>query len=105
MLKEDAENLKELCKKWDEVSEDPKLELFIDKLKHEFFDKEINPTGKLVIFSESVDTVNYLTEQLQNRLHLTTFWMSVPAIVPTGRIFSASALMPTMPSNRMNSTS
>ena len=69
MLKEDAENLKELCKKWDEVSEDPKLELFIDKLKHEFFDKEINPTGKLVIFSESVDTVNYLTEQLQNRLH------------------------------------
>ena len=69
MLKEDAENLKELCKQWDGVSEDPKLELFIDKLEHEFFDKEINPTGKLVIFSESVDTVNYLTEQLQNRLH------------------------------------
>ena len=69
MLKEDAKNLKELCRKWDEVSEDPKLELFIDKLEHEFFDKEINPTGKLVIFSESVDTVNYLTEQLQNRLH------------------------------------
>lgn len=69
MLKEDAKNLKELCRKWDEVSEDPKLELFIDKQEHEFFDKEINPTGKLVIFSESVDTVNYLTEQLQNRLH------------------------------------
>ena len=69
MLKEDAKNLKELCRKWDEVSEDPKLELFIDKLEHEFFDKEINRTGKLVIFSESVDTVNYLTEQLQNRLH------------------------------------
>lgn len=69
MLKEDAENLKDLCKQWDEVSEDPKLELFIDKLEHEFFDKEINPTGKLVIFSESVDTVNYLTEQLQNRLY------------------------------------
>lgn len=69
MLKEDAENLKDLCKQWDEVSEDPKLELFIDKLEHEFFDKEINPTGKLVIFSESVDTVNYLTDQLQNRLH------------------------------------
>ena len=69
MLKEDAENLKDLCKQWDEISEDPKLELFIDKLEHEFFDKEINPTGKLVIFSESVDTVNYLTEQLQNRLY------------------------------------
>ncbi len=50
------------------MSEDPKLELFIDKLKHELFDKKLNPTGKLVIFSESVDTVNYLTEQLKKQL-------------------------------------
>lgn len=69
MLHEDADKLKSLCKQWDAVSEDPKLELFIDKLQHELFDKKMNPTGKLVIFSESVDTVNYLTEQLKNRLH------------------------------------
>lgn len=69
MLHEDADKLKSLCKQWDAVSEDPKLELFIDKLQHELFGKKMNPSGKLVIFSESVDTVNYLTEQLKNRLH------------------------------------
>ena len=68
MLHEDAEKLQSLCHKWDAVSEDPKLELFINKLQHELFDKKMNPTGKLVIFSESVDTVNYLTEQLKKRL-------------------------------------
>ena len=68
MLHEDAEKLRSLCHKWDAVGEDPKLELFINKLQHELFGKKMNPTGKLVIFSESVDTVNYLTEQLKKRL-------------------------------------
>lgn len=69
MLQEDKEKLQHLCAQWDAVDADPKLELFIDRLQHELFDKNINPTGKLVIFSESVDTVNYLTEQLKERLH------------------------------------
>ena len=69
MLQEDKEKLQHLCAQWDAVDADPKLELFIDRLQHELFDKDINPTGKLVIFSESVDTVNYLTEQLKERLH------------------------------------
>ena len=69
MLEEDKEKLESLCAQWDAVDVDPKLELFIDRLQHELFDKDINPTGKLVIFSESVDTVNYLTEQLKERLH------------------------------------
>ena len=69
MLEEDKEKLQSLCAQWDAVDVDPKLELFIDRLQHELFDKDINPTGKLVIFSESVDTVNYLTEQLKDRLH------------------------------------
>ena len=68
MLHEDAEKLETLCKQWDAVQTDPKLELFIDKLKNELFKKEMNPAGKLVVFSESVDTVNYLTEQLKERL-------------------------------------
>ena len=68
MLHEDAEKLRSLCHKWDAVGEDPKLELFINKLQHELFGKKMNPTGKLVIFSESVDTVNYLTDQLKKRL-------------------------------------
>ncbi len=69
MLYEDADKLRSLCQEWDAVEEDPKLELFIDKMQHELFDKKLNPTGKLVIFSESVDTVNYLTGQLSERLH------------------------------------
>ena len=68
MLQEDKEKLQNLSAQWDAVVTDPKLELFIDKLQNELFDKKINPTGKLVIFSESVDTVNYLTEQLKERL-------------------------------------
>ena len=68
MLHEDAEKLKSLCQQWDAVKTDPKLELFVDKLQHELFKKSMNPTGKLVVFSESVDTVNYLTEQLTERL-------------------------------------
>ena len=69
MLYEDADKLRSLCQEWDAVSEDPKLELFVEKLQNELSDKKLNPTGKLVIFSESVDTVNYLTEQLRERLH------------------------------------
>lgn len=67
MLHEDADKIKELCRQWDAVTRDPKLELFVEKIKHELFDKRINPTGKLVIFSESVDTVNYLYEELAKR--------------------------------------
>lgn len=68
MLQEDADKLRELCRQWDAVDEDPKLQLFIDRLKSELLDSMINPTGKLVIFSESVDTVEYLAEQLRQRL-------------------------------------
>jgi superfamily II DNA/RNA helicase len=45
--------------------------LFIKKLETEFFDKKKNPTGKLVVFSESVDTVNYLKENLKTKLNRT----------------------------------
>ena len=68
MLKYDEALLSDLCCKWDAVKSDPKLDLFIDMLQSELFDKERNPSGKLVVFSESVDTVNYLTTQLEQRL-------------------------------------
>lgn len=68
MLHEDVEKLTTLCKQWDAVPNDPKLELFVEKIKTELFDKKRNPTGKLVIFSESVDTVNYLYDELAKRL-------------------------------------
>lgn len=68
MLREDAERLRQLCGQWDAVDADPKLELFVEKMRTELFDRRRNPTGKLVIFSESVDTVDYLYEELRRRL-------------------------------------
>lgn len=69
MLKYDADLLKGLCKRWDAVDVDPKLDLFVEMLQGELFDPKRNPSGKLVVFSESVDTVNYLSERLRQRLH------------------------------------
>lgn len=69
MLEYDADLLKGLCKRWDAVDVDPKLDLFVEMLQGELFDPKRNPSGKLVVFSESVDTVNYLTEHLRQRLH------------------------------------
>lgn len=64
-LKSDFKLLTELVELWDKVSYDPKLEAFIDNLKNEFLRKDLNPTGKLVVFTESTDTADYLTKNLQ----------------------------------------
>ncbi len=69
MLEYDAEVLDKLCKRWDKVKSDPKLDLFVNMLQDELFDKSKNLEGKLVVFSESVDTVNYLEKELKERLH------------------------------------
>ena len=71
MLEYDADLLRGLCQRWDKVDADPKLDLFVEMLQGELFDPQRNQEGKLVVFSESVDTVNYLTEQLRQRLHRT----------------------------------
>ena len=71
MLEYDAKLLEGLCKRWDAIHDDPKLDLFVNMLQGELFSPKRNPTGKLVVFSESVDTVNYLTNELQKRLHRT----------------------------------
>lgn len=68
MLHRDRDLLKTLNDQWAEIEEDPKLDLFISRLP-EFQSPESNPTGKLVIFSESVDTVNYLYECLTKKLN------------------------------------
>ena len=64
-LKGDLKLLTELVELWDKVTYDPKLTAFIDNLKNEFLRKDINPTGKLVVFTESMDTAEYLTKNLQ----------------------------------------
>lgn len=63
-LKNDLNFLNELCKEWDEINYDPKLDKFLELLKKELFKKSINQTGKLVVFTESKDTSKYLEEKL-----------------------------------------
>ena len=57
--------LKELVSMWDAVNVDPKLDEFIKYLKETLFDKSINDKGKLVIFSESKETTQYLFDSLK----------------------------------------
>ena len=59
-LKKDSKLLNELVKEWDTINSDPKLDVFIDQLSKQFLNKKTNLEGKLVIFSESKDTVDYL---------------------------------------------
>lgn len=67
-LQKDHELLAELVLAWDKIEQDPKLDAFLVALKNELFNEDINPTGKLVIFTESSDTANYLQEHLEAAL-------------------------------------
>jgi len=62
-LKKDVELLKHLKKEWKKIDQDPKIENFVELLRNEVFRKDLNPTGKLVIFTESTDTADCLTSK------------------------------------------
>lgn len=66
-LRKDYENLNELNERWQSIEEDndPKWHVFIQLLENEYFNKDKNELGKLVIFTESADTLNYLTSRLK----------------------------------------
>lgn len=66
-LTKDQKILNDLTQKWDKVNDDPKLDEFLACLNTTFMNKETNPSHKLVIFSESVDTINYLSKELEKR--------------------------------------
>ena len=68
MLKHDRKILKKLNADWEKEYDDPKFDKFRKNLTDNFFNKEINPSGKLVLFSESVDTLNYLYEKLTKEI-------------------------------------
>jgi superfamily II DNA/RNA helicase len=67
-LRKDYELLNELVQAWNKVQQDPKLDAFLIALNEELFSKTINPTRKLVIFTESSDTATYLCEHLEMEL-------------------------------------
>lgn len=68
-LRNDYEHLHSLNERWQAIEEnnDPKWNVFIQLLDHEYFNKDKNELGKLVIFTESADTLNYLTSRLKKK--------------------------------------
>ena len=68
MLREDLSRLEDLKRRWAKVKDDPKLDEFVSLLGGELFRKARNPGGKLVVFSESTDTLGYLERKLASRL-------------------------------------
>ena len=63
-IEHDEMILKQLVADWENVKEDPKLDIFLDYLKNTLFDKQINQEGKLLVFSESKETTRYLLDAL-----------------------------------------
>lgn len=66
-LQDDGDILEDLVAEWDKITQDPKLEEFVERLQQELFNKSINHEGKLVIFSESKETTEYLAKELKHR--------------------------------------
>lgn len=69
LLKSDQNVLDKLCADWDTVTDadDSKFDKFNDILQHELFKQSLNPGQKLVVFSESLDTVKYLAERINRK--------------------------------------
>jgi superfamily II DNA/RNA helicase len=67
-LQHDLKLHKELSAEWEKVNEDPKLDVFIEYLKNTLLSKSINPESKLVVFSESKETAEYLEKELPKHI-------------------------------------
>jgi superfamily II DNA or RNA helicase len=63
-VQHDYEMLQQLKSAWDDINIDPKIDEFIQKLPV-FLDKEQNPEQKIVIFTESTDTMTYLERKIK----------------------------------------
>lgn len=72
-LEKDLAILKDLVKRWEGIEEDPKLDEFVHRLKTELLAPKINHSAakhgkpKLVVFSESKETTDYLVKQLEKQ--------------------------------------
>lgn len=60
LLKLDRKMVADLVEDWREINYDPKLEKFLLELKNTFLKKSANHSGKLVIFTESKETMDYI---------------------------------------------
>lgn len=69
MLRKDQKLLDDMWLEWECIDDDDdsKFAKFEDLLKHELFKKDRNPEGKVVVFSESVDTIEYLSRRINRK--------------------------------------
>lgn len=74
-LRKDYNALKAIEGEWERLCRriaDPKLNVFKEQLtKEHFFDPHINPSGKLIVFTESAETAHYLCKEINaiSRFH------------------------------------
>lgn len=64
LLKTDEKKIEQLVNDWCKIDYDPKLDKFITDLKTQFLHKKNNHSGKLVVFSESKETIEYVSQRL-----------------------------------------
>ena len=64
-LKEDFRLISNLYDRWARNSQDPKFDAFKENIKPELFNPQKNTSGKLVIFSEAIDTVESLVRAVK----------------------------------------
>jgi superfamily II DNA/RNA helicase len=62
-LENDLKVLKNIKSMWDTIERDPKLEKLIERLEND----DILKNNKIIIFTESKDTANYLVEKINER--------------------------------------
>ena len=65
LLKEDLRLISNLYDRWARNPQDPKFDAFKENLKPELFNPAKNTSGKLVIFSEAIDTVQSLARAVK----------------------------------------
>jgi superfamily II DNA/RNA helicase/HKD family nuclease len=64
-LQRDHEILQKLLSEWNKITFDPKLDTFKEYLHTKLLSPKINKEGKLVVFSESQETTDYLAKELK----------------------------------------
>ncbi len=65
LVRSDLALISDLCDRWNDYTEDPKLEVFKESLRPVLMNPATHPAGKLVIFSEAKDTVEALKRSIE----------------------------------------